>query len=81
MTSGDRFEILSVEAPHPRGWYPFLLGSPWYNDLGKEFSIRQGSQVVLQKNGKRVAVFPIRIQEDRSGERVTRMSVPPEQGS
>jgi hypothetical protein len=81
LTSGDRFEILSVKAPHPRGWYPFLLGSPWYNDLGKEFSIRQGSQVVLQKNGKRVAVFPIRIQEDRSGERVTRMSVPPEQGS
>jgi hypothetical protein len=81
LTSGDRFEILSVEATHPRGWYPFLTGSAWYNDLRREFSIRQGSQVVLQKNGKRVAVFPIRIKEDRFSERVTRMPVPLEQGS
>jgi hypothetical protein len=66
LTPGDRFQILSVEAMHPRGWYPFLAGSKWYNDLGREFSIRQGSKLVLQKNGKRIAVFPIRIKEDFS---------------
>jgi hypothetical protein len=63
--------ILSVEAMHPRGWYPFLLGSKSYNDFGKEFSIRQGSKLVLQKNGKRIAVFPIRINEDLSNGHVT----------
>jgi predicted deacylase len=71
VTSGDRIQILSVEAMHPRGWYPFLLGSRSYNDAGKEFSIRQGSQLVLQKNGKRIAVFPIRIREGFSSELVT----------
>jgi hypothetical protein len=71
LTSGNRFQILSVEAMHPRGWYPFLVGSKSYNDIGKEFSIRQGSQLVLQKNGKRIAVFPIRIKEDLSNELVT----------
>ena len=71
LTSGDRFQILSVEAMHPRGWYPFLLGSKSYNDFGKEFSIRQGSKLVLQKNGKRIAVFPIRIKEDLSNGHVT----------
>jgi hypothetical protein len=70
LTSGDRFEILSVEAVHPRGWYPFLVGSKSYNDVGKEFSIRQGSQLVLQKNGKRIAVFPIRIKEGPSNQLV-----------
>jgi Carboxypeptidase controlling helical cell shape catalytic len=70
LTSGDRFQILSVEAKHPRGWYPFLLGSKSYNDVGKEFSIRQASKLVLQKNGKRIAVFPIRIREDLSKEHV-----------
>jgi hypothetical protein len=59
LTSGDRFEILSVEAAHPRGWYPFLVGSDSYNDIGKEFSIRQRSQLVLQKDGKRIATFNI----------------------
>jgi len=59
LTSGDRFEILSVEAAHPRGWYPFLVGSKSYNDIGKEFSIRQRSKLVLQKNGKRIATFNI----------------------
>lgn len=67
----NRFQILSVEAIHPRGWYPFLVGSQWYNDMGREFSIRQGSKVVLQKDGKRVAVFPICIREDFSVEPVT----------
>jgi Carboxypeptidase controlling helical cell shape catalytic len=71
LTTGDRFQILSVEAMHPRGWYPFLLGSKSYNDVGKEFSIRQGSKLVLQKNGKRIAVFPIRIKEDLSNGHVT----------
>lgn len=59
LTSGDRFEILSVEAAHPRGWYPFLVGSKSYNDIGKEFSIRQRSKLVLQKDGKRIATFNI----------------------
>ena len=59
LTSGDRFEILSVEAAHPRGWYPFLVGSKSYNDIGKEFSIRQQGKLVLQKNGKRIATFNI----------------------
>ena len=77
LTPGDRLQILSVEAMHPRGWYPFLVGSKWYNDLGKEFSIRQGSKLVLQKNGKRIAVFPIRIKEDLSSELVTGISIPP----
>jgi hypothetical protein len=71
LTPGDRFQILSVEAMHPRGWYPFLLGSKSYNDVGKEFSFRQGSKLVLQKNGKRIAVFPIRIKEDVSNGLVT----------
>ncbi len=71
LTSGDRFQILSVEATHPRGWYPFLLGSKSYNDFGKEFSIRQGSKLVLQKNGKKIAVFPIRIKGDLSNGDVT----------
>lgn len=71
LTSGDRFQILSVEAMHPRGWYPFLLGSKSYNDFGKEFSIRQRSKLVLQKNGKRIAVFSIRIKEDLSNGHVT----------
>jgi hypothetical protein len=66
LTPGDRIQILSVEAIHPRGWYPFLLGSESYNDAGKEFSIRQRSKLVLQKNGKRIATFPIRIKEDLS---------------
>jgi hypothetical protein len=39
------------------GWFPFLVGSKSYNDIGKEFSIRQGSQLVLQKDGKRIATF------------------------
>jgi hypothetical protein len=77
LTSGDRLQILSVEAMHPRGWYPYLVGSKWYNDIGKEFSIRQGSKLVLQKNGKRIAVFPIRIREDLSRESVTGISISP----
>jgi hypothetical protein len=71
LTSGDRLQILSVEAKHPRGWYPYLVGSKWYNDIGKEFSIRQRSKLVLQKDGKRIAVFPIRIRTDLSKESVT----------
>jgi hypothetical protein len=66
LTSGDRFEILSVEAMHPRGWFPFLVGSPSYNDIGKEFSIREGSKLVLQKDGKRIATFYIRPKEEAS---------------
>jgi len=71
LTSGDKFQILSLGAMHPRGWYPFLLCSKSYNDFGKEFSIRQGSKLVLQKNGKSIAVFPIRIKEDLSNGHVT----------
>jgi hypothetical protein len=66
LTSGDRFEILSVEAMHPRGWFPFLVGSPSYNDIGKEFSIREGSKLVLQKDGKRIATFYIRPKKEAS---------------
>jgi len=64
LTSGDRLQILSVEAMHPRGWFPFLVGSKSYNDTGKEFSIRRGSQLVLQKDGKRIATFNILAREN-----------------
>jgi hypothetical protein len=59
LTPGDRFQILSVEAMHPRGWYPFLVGSKSYNDVGEEFSIWQNSRLILQKDGKRIAAFDI----------------------
>jgi hypothetical protein len=59
LTLGDRFQILSVEAIHPRGWYPFLVGSKSYNDIGDEFSIWQNSRLILQKDGKRIAAFNI----------------------
>jgi hypothetical protein len=59
LSLGDRFQILSVEAMHPRGWYPFLVGSKSYNDVGEEFSIWQDSRLILQKDGKKIAAFDI----------------------
>jgi len=64
LTLGDRFQILSVEAMHPRGWYPFLVGSKSYNDIGEEFSIWQNSRLILQKDGKRIAAFSILAKEN-----------------
>jgi hypothetical protein len=64
LTLGDRFQILSVEAIHPRGWYPFLVGSKSYNDIGEEFSIWQNSRLILQKDGKRIAAFNILAEEN-----------------
>jgi len=64
LTPGDRFQILSVEAKHPRGWYPSLSGFNLYNGIGKVFSITQSDQLILKKYGKRVAVFNIMVKED-----------------
>ena len=66
LTPGDRFQILSIEAKHPRGWYPPLSGSNLYNGLGKVFSITQSDRLILQKYGKKVAVFNIMVKEDIS---------------
>jgi len=66
LTPGDQFQILSIEAKHPRGWYPSLLGSNMYNGIGKVFSIKQCDQLILQKYGKRVAVFKIMVKEELS---------------
>ena len=63
LAPGDRLQVLSVEAKHTRGWYPSLLGFHTYNGIGKEFSIRQRDQLILHKNGKRVAVFNISDQK------------------
>jgi len=64
LTQGDRFQIVSVEANHSRGWYPYLSGSKLYNGIGKVFSITQNDQLILHKYGKRVAVFNILVRED-----------------
>jgi hypothetical protein len=64
LTSGDQFQILSVEAEHPRGWYPTLLGSKMYNGMGKVFLVTQSDQLILKKYGKKVAVFNIMVRED-----------------
>jgi len=64
LTPGDQFQILSVEAEHPRGWYPSLSGSNLYNGIGKVFSITQSDQLILKKYGKRVAVFNIMLKEN-----------------
>jgi hypothetical protein len=64
LTPGDRLQILSVEASHPQGWYPSLSGSEMYNGMGKVFSITQNDQLILQKYGKRVAVFNILVKEN-----------------
>jgi len=69
LTPGDRFEILSVEAKHSRGWYPSLSGSKVYNGIGKVFSITQSDQLILKKFGKRVAVFNITVKENSSFQR------------
>jgi hypothetical protein len=63
LAPGDRFQILSIEAKHPRGWYPSLSGSNLYNGAGKVFSITQSDQLVLKKYGKKVAVFNIKVKE------------------
>ncbi|MFB3885452.1 MAG: M14/M99 family metallopeptidase [Thermodesulfobacteriota bacterium] len=62
LASGDRFQILSVEAEHPRGWYPSLSGSRLHNGMGKVFSITRRDQLILKKYGKRVAAFNILVQ-------------------
>jgi hypothetical protein len=64
LTPGDRFQILSVEAEHLRGWYPSLSGSHLFNGIGKVFSITQSDQLILQKYGKRVAIFNILVKDD-----------------
>jgi hypothetical protein len=64
LTPGDRFQILSVEAKHPRGWYPSLSGFNLYNGIGKVFSITQNDQLILHKYGKRIAAFNILVKDD-----------------
>ena len=64
LNPGDKFQILSIEAKHTRGWYPSLPGLNIYNGMGKEFSIRQRDRLILQKDGKRVAVFNILVKEN-----------------
>jgi hypothetical protein len=64
LAPGDKFQILSIEAKHARGWYPSLPGFNIYNGMGKEFSIRQRDRLILQKDGKRVAVFNILVKEN-----------------
>jgi hypothetical protein len=68
LAPGDRFQILSVEAKHSRGWYPSLTGSKMNNGMGKVFSITQSGQLILRKYGKRVAVFDIRVKENISSQ-------------
>jgi hypothetical protein len=68
LTPGDRFQVLSVQAKHSRGWYPSLSGSRPYNAIGKLFSITQGDQLVLKKYGKMVGSFPIMIKENISSQ-------------
>ena len=62
LAPGDQFQILSVEAKHPRGWYSSLAGSHLYNGIGKVFSITQSDQLILQKHGKKVAVFNVLVE-------------------
>jgi hypothetical protein len=71
LTPGDRFQVLSVEAKHSRGWYPSLSGSRPYNGIGKLFSIIQSDQLVLRKYGKKVGSFPIMIKENISSQTET----------
>lgn len=73
LTPGDRFQILSVEAKHFRGWYPSLSGSNVFNGIGKVFSITQSDELILKKYGKRVAVFNIIVKENSSIQRTTGM--------
>jgi hypothetical protein len=71
LTPGDRFQVLSVQAKHSRGWYPSLSGSRPYNGIGKLFSITQSDQLVLKKYGKKVGSFPIMIKENISSQTET----------
>jgi len=71
LTPGDRFQVLSVQAKHSRGWYPSLSGSRPYNGIGKLFSITQSDQLVLKKYGKKVGSFPIMIKENISSQTKT----------
>ena len=64
LAPGDRFKIVSIEAKHPRGWYPSLPGFNTYNGTGKEFSIAQRDRLILQKDGRQVAVFNILIKKN-----------------
>ena len=64
LTPGDRFQILSVEARHPRGWYPAFAGLNLYNGMGKIFLIRKSDRIILQKYGKRVALFSVQVKEE-----------------
>jgi hypothetical protein len=63
LTPGDRFQILSIEAEHPRGWYPSLSGSRLHNGIGKVFSITRRDQLIVKKYGKRVAAFNILVKD------------------
>ena len=62
LTPGDQFQILSVEARHRRGWYSSLGGSQLHNGIGKVFSIKQSDQLILQKYGKKVAIFNVLVE-------------------
>jgi hypothetical protein len=64
LAPGDKLQILSVEARHTRGWYPSFPGLNIYNGMGKEFSISQRDRLILQKDGKRVAVFNILVRDN-----------------
>ncbi|OGP63537.1 MAG: hypothetical protein A2170_13385 [Deltaproteobacteria bacterium RBG_13_53_10] len=66
LAPGDRFQVLSVEAEHTRGWYPSVSRSPFYNGMGKTFSVSRGDQLILHKYGKKVAVFPFSVKETNS---------------
>lgn len=71
LTPGDQFQILSVEAEHPRAWYPTLSGSKMYNGMGRVFSVTQSDQLVLKKYGKKIAIFNIMVKENITFQRET----------
>jgi hypothetical protein len=64
LAPGDQLQILSVEAKHSRGWYLSLSGFNLYNGIGKVFSVTQSDQLILQKYGKKVAVFKVMVKEN-----------------
>ena len=64
LALGDQLQILSVEAKHSRGWYLSLSGFNLYNGIGKVFSVTQSDQLILQKYGKKVAVFKVMVKEN-----------------
>ena len=64
LAPGDQLQILSVEAKHSRGWYLSVSGFDRYKGIGKVFSVTQNNQLILQKDGKKVAVFKVMAKEN-----------------